>query len=216
MATWGTPEPMYTQPTKVDNQNGSQNDRIFDIVEDVVETLNDKLIDTEYELKMERNKTNELRDALARAMAEKEKALADKKVAEKLANERLAKATAKPRTRCTAIEYPAPTKQTYDFGLETVPYVIPSYSEEPEIDEGADEPVNPMECFIVYLESQNVLDLFVQALEENGYTFDDLLQDYPHEYINTSIEMNAGWEEVDKGWQNVVNNLNLDNLEAWL
>lgn len=89
------------------------------------------------------------------------------------------------------------------------------------IDEDSDM-LNPMECFIIFLQEENILDLFVKATEAADMTFDDLVDNVsPSEYIaygttGSSMDVADGWSEVDVKWNNVVTNLNINELEAWL
>ena len=89
------------------------------------------------------------------------------------------------------------------------------------IDEDSDM-LNPMECFIIFLQDENILDLFVKATEAADVTFDDLVDNVsPSEYIaygttGSSMDVADGWSEVDVKWNNVVTNLNINELEAWL
>ena len=89
------------------------------------------------------------------------------------------------------------------------------------IDEDSDM-LNPMECFIIFLQEENILDLFVKAAENAEVTFDDLVDNVsPSEYIaygttGSSMDVADGWSEVDVKWNNVVTNLNINELEAWL
>ena len=89
------------------------------------------------------------------------------------------------------------------------------------IDEDSDM-LNPMECFIIFLQEENILDLFVKATEAADVTFDDLVDNVsPSEYIaygttGSSMDVADGWSEVDVKWNNIVTNLNINELEAWL
>ncbi len=89
------------------------------------------------------------------------------------------------------------------------------------IDEDSDM-LNPMECFIIFLQDENILDLFVKATEAADVTFDDLVDNVsPSEYIaygttGSSMDVADGWSEVDVKWNNIVTNLNINELEAWL
>lgn len=102
-----------------------------------------------------------------------------------------------------------------------VPIVYDDFIGTESIDEDSDM-LNPMECFIVFLQEENILDLFVKATEDADVTFDDLVDNVsPSEYIaygttGSSMDVADGWSEVDVKWNNVVTNLNINELEAWL
>ena len=102
-----------------------------------------------------------------------------------------------------------------------VPVVYDDVIGTESIDEDSDM-LNPMECFIIFLQEENILDLFVKATEDADVTFDDLVDNVsPSEYIaygttGSSMDVADGWSEVDVKWNNVVTNLNINELQAWL
>lgn len=111
---------------------------------------------------------------------------------------------------------------TSDLHLQfDVPVVYDDVIGTESIDEDSDM-LNPMECFIIFLQEENILDLFVKATEDADVTFDDLVDNVsPSEYIaygttGSSMDVADGWSEVDVKWNNVVTNLNINELEAWL
>lgn len=120
---------------------------------------------------------------------------------------------------------PNPNGLGYLEAISDTQFVVPIVYDDDigteSIDEDSDM-LNPMECFIIFLQEENILDLFVKATEDADVTFDDLVDNVsPSEYIaygttGSSMDVADGWSEVDVKWNNVVTNLNINELEAWL
>lgn len=101
----------------------------------------------------------------------------------------------------------------YDGGISNIFYNESVCSNAPTKPE-KQEAINPMECFIILLQEENILDLFVDA---QCTDFEELADEWlPRHYVEVGLtgeidETIVGWGAVNDKWLNVVKNLNLDD-----
>lgn len=239
MAKWGdegnsSRNIEYNQPVQtVGMAVESATSKVIDFASDVLESMEDQLFRVNKALSIsEKNLLNAKQLITAKdntihtytqSLQEKEKTIAnlsnELEILKKYTTPGMPyniKATAAPKNpdslgyleAISDIQFDVPIAYDDDIGTES-------------IDEDSDM-LNPMECFIIFLQEENILDLFVKATEAADVTFDDLVDNVsPSEYIaygttGSSMDVADGWSEVDVKWNNVVTNLNINELEAWL
>lgn len=237
MAKWGdegnsSRNIEYNQPVQsIGMAVESATAKVIDFASDILESMEDQLFRVNKALSVsEKNLLNAKQLITAKdnaihtytqSLQEKEKTIAN------LSNELeiLKKYTTSAAT--SAVSYnmnaisttPNPNGLGYLEAISDLQFDVPLGTE--SIDEDSDM-LNPMECFIIFLQEENILDLFVKATEAADVTFDDLVDNVsPSEYIaygttGSSMDVADGWSEVDVKWNNIVTNLNINELEAWL
>lgn len=235
MAKWGdggnsSRNIEYNQPVQtVGMAVESATSKVIDFASDVLESMEDQLVKANKSLSIsEKNLINAKQlitvkdntiNQYIKALQEKEKTIAN--LSNELENLKKYNASAAMSYTTTAnsacLGY---YEDTSDLQFDT-PIVSNDVIGTESIDEDSDM-LNPMECFIIFLQEENILDLFVKATEAADVTFDDLVDNVsPSEYIaygttGSSMDVADGWSEVDVKWNNVVTNLNINELEAWL
>ena len=244
MAKWGDEGNLsrnneYNQPVQtVGMAVESATAKVIDFASDILESMEDRLVRVNKALSIsEKNLLNAKQLITAKdnaihmytqSLQEKEKTIAN------LSNElKNLKTTSVASAAASAMSYnmnvtsttPNPNGLGYLEDISDIQFDVPIVYDDfigtESIDEDSDM-LNPMECFIVFLQEENILDLFVKATEDADVTFDDLVDNVsPSEYIaygttGSSMDVADGWSEVDVKWNNVVTNLNINELEAWL
>ena len=239
MAKWGddgnsSRNIEYNQPVQTVGITGeSATSKVIDFASDVLESMEEQLFRVNKALSVsEKNLLNAKQLITAKdnaihtytqSLQEKEKTIAnlsnELEILKKYTTPGMPyniKATSAPQN---------PDSLGYFEAISDRPFVVPIVYDDDigteSIDEDSDM-LNPMECFIIFLQEENILDLFVKATESADVTFDDLVDNVsPSEYIaygttGSSMDVADGWSEVDVKWNNVVTNLNINELEAWL
>lgn len=240
MAKWGDESTSsrsieYNQPVQtVGIAAESATAKVIDFASDVLESMEDQLVKANKSLSIsEKNlinakqlltvKDNTINQYIV-ALQEKEKTITNlSNELENLKNSNAAAAMSYNRNASSVTSNP--DSLGYLEAISDIQFDVPIvYNNDigtESIDEDSDM-LNPMECFIIFLQEENILDLFVKAAENAEVTFDDLVDNVsPSEYIaygttGSSMDVADGWSEVDIKWNNVVTNLNINELEAWL
>lgn len=243
MAKWGdegnsSRNIEYNQPVQpVGIAVESATAKVIDFASDILESMEDRLVRVNKALSIsEKNLLNAKQLITAKdnaihmytqSLQEKEKTIANlSNELENLKNYNAsAAASAMPYNMNAASATPNPDSLGYFGAISDIQFDVPIVYDDvigtESIDEDSDM-LNPMECFIIFLQEENILDLFVKATEDADVTFDDLVDNVsPSEYIaygttGSSMDVADGWSEVDVKWNNVVTNLNINELEAWL
>lgn len=236
MAKWGdggnsSRNIEYNQPVQtIGMAVESATSKVIDFASDVLESMEDQLVKANKSLSIsEKNLINAKQlitvkdntiNQYIKALQEKEKTIAN--LSNELENLKNSNASAAAMSYTTTANSACLGyyEDTSDLHFNT-PIVSNDVIGTESIDEDSDM-LNPMECFIIFLQEENILDLFVKAAENAEVTFDDLVDNVsPSEYIaygttGSSMDVADGWSEVDVKWNNVVTNLNINELEAWL
>lgn len=242
MAKWGdegnsSRNIEYNQPVKsVGMAVESATAKVIDFASDILESMEDQLGRVNKALSIsEKNLLNAKQLITAKdnaihmytqSLQEKEKTIANlSNELENLKNYNASAAASAVSHNMNAISTtPNPNGLGYFGAISDLQFDVPIVYDDigtESIDEDSDM-LNPMECFIIFLQDENILDLFVKATEAADVTFDDLVDNVsPSEYIaygttGSSMDVADGWSEVDVKWNNVVTNLNINELEAWL
>ena len=235
MAKWGdegnsSRNIEYNQPVQtVGMAVESATAKVIDFASDILESMEDRLVRVNKALSIsEKNLLNAKQLITAKdnaihmytqSLQEKEKTIAN------LSNElKNLKTTSVASAAMSYTTTPNPNGLGYLEAISALQCDVPIEYDDigtESIDEDSDM-LNPMECFIIFLQEENILDLFVKATEAADVTFDDLVDSVsPSEYIaygttGSSMDVADGWSEVDVKWNNIVTNLNINELEAWL
>lgn len=213
MARWGEVQPTYdsrpaVQPVEVESEVTT---KVIDLADSMISGLQTQIKKLSLELSQERQRNANLVDEANKYKFRNNELMARNKDLEyKLESQHVPVAS---NTGTTASYNP--DGYNYDAPLFT------SASCGSTDTESDNDTVNPMECLIIFLQDNDILDLFVQCVTDSGTSFEELAESIsPSEYIaygttGTSYEVKSGWGSVDEKWQNVVNNLQLNDLEAW-